>query len=462
MMKSGVSYKNLIVDLPVKLYKITNLKIEQGLNNHASAYITGILDEAEKSNAIYNLNIQTNIKIKIKTEYEEEVIFSGVPVNISIQHIDDVYYIYIVLNSHSIHLDFKVKSRSFQDKYNPYTNIFKEVIKEYDGYILDMATKGALQNSAIIQYEETDWEFIKRVASHVGAKIFSEIKSDKPKIYIGMNSGNSYKEKNHNYIIEKKIKEYLNFEKNYGSFREKDMLFYTVESLENYELGDKITYKKVVFVVVEKISELVKGILIHRYKLQKEQGIKQNILYNKKIKGVSIDGKVLAREKDKLKLHLSIDTTQSINQANWYQLDTSYTTEGKTGFYSTPQIGDSVNLYIKGTDEREAYVKSVNRLDGEENPKVQDPSTKYYGTIHGKEMKLGSKELSFSTVENVLYIKMADETGVEVTSNNDIQIKTENKMYVECESMEVESKDKIILATRESSIIVDQVVHIKR
>ncbi|TCO68975.1 hypothetical protein [Marinisporobacter balticus] len=125
-----------------------------------------------------------------------------------------------------------------------------------------------------------------------------------------------------------------------------------------------------------------------------------------------------------------------------------------------PQEGDSVGLYIKGIDEREAYVKRVNRLDGEENPKVQDPEVKYYGTIHGKEMKLGPKELSFSTVENVLYIKMMDETGIEVMSDNDIHIKTEKNFYAECETMEIESKDKIILATKSSSLIVDEVVHI--
>ncbi|TCO67909.1 contractile injection system protein, VgrG/Pvc8 family [Marinisporobacter balticus] len=343
-MKRGLSYQNLTIDLPVKLQKITKLKIEQSLNNHAVAHITGILEETEKLDAIYKLNIETNIKIKSKAEDGEKIIFSGVPVNVSIKHTDDVYYIDLVLNSYSIYLDFKTKSRSFQNKQNPYTNIFKEVIKEYAGYVLDVATKGAKQNGAIIQYEETDWEFIKRIASHVGAKIFPEIQSNKPKIYIGMNRGNSYEERNHNYTIEKNIKDYLDFEKNYGGASEKDRIFYTVESMDDYELGDKITYQKIVFTVVQKNSALEKGILTHRYKLQKEKSIKQNILYNKKIEGVSIEGKVLAVKRDKLKLHLSIDPTQSEELANWYQFDTSYTSEGTTGVDSQIKVAKILGL----------------------------------------------------------------------------------------------------------------------
>jgi hypothetical protein len=451
----------MIIDLPAKLHKITKLKIEQKLNDHGVAYVTGILEETGKIDAIYNLTIESNIKIKAKVEDEEKIIFSGVPVNVSIRHMEGIYYVDLVLNSYSIYLDFKIKSRSFQNNYNKYTNIFKEVVKEYKGYILDMATKGAMQNCAIIQYEETDWEFIKRIASHVGAKVFPEIKGDKPKIYIGINIGNSYEEKNHNYTITKDIEKYLKLQKNYGGFREKDLIYYSVESIGNYEIGDKLTYEKTIFTVVQKVSELEKGILIHQYRLQKEKGIKQTILYNKKIEGVSIRGKVLAVKKDQLKLHLSIDHDQNEDEAHWYSFDTSYTAEGMTGFYSMPQIGDHVALYVGGIDERDAYVKRVNRLDGEENQKVQDPSVKYFGTIHGKEMKLAPKELSFSTVENMMYIKMTEEKGIEVISNEDIHIKTDKKMNVECEKMNIKSKDKIILATKASSIIVDEVLHIR-
>ncbi|SNS56562.1 Phage late control gene D protein (GPD) [Anaerovirgula multivorans] len=460
MKKDGLTYRDLTIDMPVKLQRITELKIEQSLNNHAVAHITGILKE-ENHDAIHSLTDQTNIKIKAQLEDKEEIIFSGIPVKVTIKKIDGVYHIHMILNSTSIYLDIQQKSRSFQNPNNPYENLLKTILREYRGDIFDSATKGALQNCCFIQYQETDWEFIKRVASHTQAPIFPEIASEEPRIYIGINIGNNYEEKNPDYTIEKNLKNYLHYTKNHGDRYEQEDISYWIESMGDYQLGDKITYQKIPFTVAQKVTEIKKGILIHKYRLQKETGLKQSILYNKKLKGTSIQGKALAVEKDKLKLHLSIDASQDTSTANWYPFDTVYTTEGTTGWYSMPQIGDTVQLYMPTENEKEAYVKKVMRLDGETNPKVQDPSIKYYGTVHQKEMKLAPKELTLSAVENQLYLKMNNETGIEVNSHQDIHIKTQKQLIGECETIEIESKDKILLATKTCSIIVDDIVHIK-
>jgi hypothetical protein len=452
---------NIVVEMPVNIYKVTELRIEESFNNHAKAYIAGILDEKERIKAIYDLNIKTNVKIKAVTEKEEKVLFSGVPVNADIKHINGVYYICIFLNSYSIYLDILLKSRSFQNAKNAYINIFNGIMKEYNGLVLDAAAKGAVQNAPIIQYEETDWEFLKRIASQLGTKIYPSVICREPEINIGIKSGNCCEEENHNYTIEKNIKDYLDFKENYRSCHEEDFITYGVESKTGYGLGDTVRYKGFDFLVVQKVSELKKGIFIHRYLLQKESGVKQNTIYNSKTEGVSIEGKVIDIQNDKLKLHLSIDGVQSIDDAYWYTFDTSYTAEASTGWYCMPQKGDSVMLYIPGMDERTAYVKRVNRTDGTENSKVQDPSVKYFGTIHGKQMKLAPKELNFDAVENVLFIKTADETGVEITSDNDINLKTGSFIYGECNTFKIESKDKIILGTGKANLIVDKIVHFK-
>ncbi|MDR2022923.1 MAG: hypothetical protein LBQ71_06640 [Hungatella sp.] len=460
MGKSGPSYQDLILDLPVKLHHIKKLKIEQSLDNHAAAYITGVLKE-ENHEAIHRLTSQTNIKIKAKTEEGENIIFSGIPEKATIKRAHDVYAIAIVLKSHSVRLDIQKKRRSFQNQNNPYGSLFKTILQEYEGDIWDAASRGAVQNGALIQYEETDWEFLKRTASRVGAKLFPEIRSDRPRIYIGIPEGNRYDEKGMDYCLEKKLEDYLYSQENHGGWSEQEILSYRLESMEDYQLGDKITYQGITFTVAEKITELKKGILAYQYRFQIKSGLKQNIRYNPKLKGVSVEGKVLAVEKDKVKLHLSIDSNQNPSDAAWYPFSTSYASEGTTGWYSMPQEGDSVRLYMPTADESEAYVQALNRLDGEENPKVQDPAVKYYGTSHGKEMKLAPKELTFSAAENVLYLKMGHETGIEISSPQDIHIKTQKKLLGECQTLEIESKEKILLATQSSGIIVDDIVHIK-
>lgn len=43
-----------------------------------------------------------------------------------------------------------------------------------------------------IQYNETDWEFIKRLSSYLGLKLSPDIKTEKPNIFIGIKKGNEY------------------------------------------------------------------------------------------------------------------------------------------------------------------------------------------------------------------------------------------------------------------------------
>ena len=55
-----------------------------------------------------------------------------------------------------------------------YIDMIKKVIKKYQGSdVIDNVTKGKAIENFIMQYQETDWEFIKRVASHFQAPIVS-------------------------------------------------------------------------------------------------------------------------------------------------------------------------------------------------------------------------------------------------------------------------------------------------
>ncbi|MEY8356606.1 contractile injection system protein, VgrG/Pvc8 family [Lachnospiraceae bacterium 54-53] len=312
MEKSRVSFQGLAIDLPVRLQHIKSLEIKQSLDNHGIAHITGVL-KGENQDSIHKLNQKTNVKIKVTTETGEETIFSGIPVKVMIKHMYGVYYMEITLKSHSLCLDVQKKNRSFQNRNNPWSSLFKTILREYGGEVFDSASQEAVQNCALIQYEETDWEFLKRAASRIGAKLFPEVRADGPWIYMGIPEGKQYDETTVDHCLKKSLEEYLILNNNHENRTEQEVLSGWLESRADYQLGDKIAYQKEFFTVAWKITEMKEGVLSRRYKLQIKSGLNRDGQYNLNLKGVSIEGKVLAVEKDKLKLHLSIDPDQ--NQA---------------------------------------------------------------------------------------------------------------------------------------------------
>ncbi|MCL2337337.1 MAG: contractile injection system protein, VgrG/Pvc8 family [Firmicutes bacterium] len=460
MRQNQQTYQDLILELPVKLQQLTELKITQNFSRHAVAYITGLLEEENKT-AVYELTNQTNITIKIKTDETEKIIFTGIPMHVTIKHIRAVAHIAIILKSSSVLMDIRRKSRSFQNPNNTLTNLCRTIIQEYNGDIIDTAAPETKQNCALIQYQETDWTFLRRIASRKGALIHPNHLSAKPQIYIGLPVGDNYTENTTNYSLAKDLTAYLRRQENYEHQPESQALTYQMESSQDYQLGDQITYQQIPLVVAQKITELKKGLLTHSYRLNPAGWLTQTIIHNLELKGASIEGAVIAVAKDKLKLHLTIDPSQDPAEAAWYPFATPYTAQGSTGWYSMPQPGDSVQLYLPTADEAAAYVSTVNRQDGLTNPKAQIPADKYYGAIQGQEMKLTPQELTFSATENQLYLKMDNQTGVTISSNQDINLKAGPRMTGEGQTVDLTAKERITLAVGSSGIIVDDILHIK-
>jgi hypothetical protein len=449
-------YEELIIEAPFKFSQILELEMKQSLNEHGFVFLKAVLAEEEKIDTIHYLNEKQILKIK----KSNRIIFSGMLAKITMKRLANMVEVQLVLASHSIQLDFKEKSRSFQNVKATYEDVFKKIVKEYGGDLIDYISENKTLQVPRIQYKETDWAYIKRLASYVGGKIYPYVQGDKVQVYVGIHIGETYKEDSYEYKIKKQIKEYLLFERNFKKGEEIDFVTYEVESLEDYELGDKVVYEQITFAIVKKVSVLKQGRLVHTYTLQKAKSIRQGETYNPQIKGASLDGTILAIEKDKIKVHLNIDEAQKEEEAYWYKFATPYTTEGQTGWYVMPEVGSSVSLYSPSSDEASAYTIQVNRQDGEENPKTQDPTIKYFGTAYQKEMKLAPTHITFSAPEDQIYIKLENK-GIQVASSENIKLYSEKGIKSESETVEITAKERIILRTDQTNIIMDNVVHIK-
>lgn len=160
----SILWKDLRISIPVKVKKITDLKIVQKCNEHAFAEITAVLEEEQNLEDIYSMNEKTNIVLFDK----QSVLFSGVLMNLQISMIQGICTIVLFVKSYSVFMDFKKKKRSFQYEQNKYQSILEQIIKtEYQGDFIDTASNGKTQNRVIIQYDETDWEFLLRLASQL-------------------------------------------------------------------------------------------------------------------------------------------------------------------------------------------------------------------------------------------------------------------------------------------------------
>ncbi|WP_236896165.1 hypothetical protein [Clostridium beijerinckii] len=256
--------------------------------------LTGILKNEIKDSDITSTTNNKTIEV-CYGENENITLFYGIVTDIKINVELDVYTLSIEAKSMSYLMDIKLKSKSFQNTSITVHGLIDSIMKNYSesNYILNIPDEEVKE--LLIQYEETDWEFLKRIASKYNQGLFPVM--DSKEIQFVMSIPDQHKElksENINYKIHKDLDEYKYMLENYlQDASEIDYLTYEINNYEVLKLGDNIEFQGQSFYIFNGIYELKNGILTNTYKLRIKNGLRQERIFNTKIIGSSIEGKII-------------------------------------------------------------------------------------------------------------------------------------------------------------------------
>ncbi|MBE1555943.1 contractile injection system protein, VgrG/Pvc8 family [Sporosarcina limicola] len=466
MSLSVIAYNNLQV-VPYKLMSLQELTLTKKMNDHARLYFTGIVPEDVKDDYVKMTESNTVVEINQLDEQGNPLpLFKGIVLTIEVKTVRDVYYIEVEAASHTYHLDVKRNNRSFQNKEMTYATLFQQVGAAYPGIdIIDEASKGAALGNFTMQYRETDWQFLKRMASRFNTGLVPATTFDKPKFHFGVSEG-SYKGKleDYHYITRKKIADYLIYTKNGNQgIEENDFIYYEVETNHVLEIGDCVSFKEESLFVCEGLTSMKEGLLKHLYTLSSKEGMNQRETYNESVIGLSVEGKVIEVAKDHVKIHLNIDETQDKGEAHWFLYSTVYTAEGHSGWYCMPEIDDYVHVYFPTDKEEDGIASSSIRknLDSSETNKLDDPTIKYFRNAFGKELMMSPTEIVITAKDGDIYIRLNEENGIEIFSKKEIKIISDADISVNSgKKILMSAAEEISLTCKESKIIMDGSVKI--
>lgn len=270
------------------------------------------------------------------------------------------------------------------------------------------------KHTIILQYNETDWEFLIRIASRLGVGLVSDCTSEASRFWIGVPKGKNLGSiEKFTYSVCKEVDRFKYISRNSTKDHlEKDFINYEIETGEVFSIGDVVTFEDQNLSIIAVESIFKDGVLKSFYKLSSRGGAAQRTIYNKDIIGLSLEGKVTAVSGDKLKVHLKIDKSAGSYQ---FAYSSPYTAEGSGGWYAMPEVGDTVYVYFPDDREENAFSTLSLRKDG---GGLGDPSTKYFKTKSGKELIFSAEgKLQLSCQASL--IKMA---GDIVISGNDVKL----------------------------------------
>ncbi len=380
------------------------------------------------SDAEKYLNISDNQPVEVKLESKK--IFLGYIENINLKQVAQDYYIEGFACSASLELDIQKKIRTFQDESFRYEELIKKIVDEYGFDLnLDSEIKGAIE-FPIIQYKETDWEFLKRIVSRFGMEI--KVSSGYKTLHIGNVPRSKENIDNPVYTVEKDIKMYRDILVNEDeTVTSSNFMSYNLQSETIFEPVDSVNFLNREYEVRTcKISTTGSEIL-GKYSIYSPKKYIIPEIKNKNICGKSFRCEVLKVEGNKVKLCLTeLNDEKDEERAYLFPHVTPYSSDGTTGFYIMPEIGDIVLLNFPSDREDQAIIIGSVRKDSSGGDKHTDPNIKYIRTKNGKEIMFDEKSIKISASDAKVHIQLIDDKGIMVYSEKDIIIQSKGDLTI--------------------------------
>jgi len=178
-------YDTLVVDGIEGIIHIENLEIKQKINEHATLCIRLSLKRDAAQNHVRNAIVQQNVRLCL---IDGEPLFYGMITDSELVTVAGVSYLTVTASSFTKMLDWKRKSRSWQNKNMTREAILGSVLADYpqSAFLWDEPEGQEPAGQFLIQYKETDWEFCKRIGSMSYAGLYPDIRLEGAKFCVGL------------------------------------------------------------------------------------------------------------------------------------------------------------------------------------------------------------------------------------------------------------------------------------
>lgn len=419
-----ITYENLQISA-ISYLHILEVRIEQNINEHGKAKIICEVEPDKAQEAIDQITEEDTCNIVA----DNQILFCGLFDKLEIKHQADATLLEIELESTSKILDYGYEQRSYQRTTATYGEVMKKAVERQKGQLV-MNAEDRTVPGIVVQYKETAWEFIKRMASECGTCVFTDNRTVTPKIYVGLPD---YEE----------VAITPNAVGNYGSSGHTEEFLYIGALIG----GECITKTE---------SVMEGGILKTYYETVKIAKLPKPV--SKGINGqkFTLAGKIFAGtvekvETDKVQVHITeLDGTFD-EESDWlFPYSTIYSSKNnEAGYYCMPQKGDTVRVFFPTDKAEDAFAASSSNMRGARENKLE----KCFQSPTGMEVLFTEKGLYVTCKGKKVFINLEPDSGITIEADTSITMFASEEIRLHAyENIKVTSEKEIYLGTESSFV----------
>ena len=424
-----LTYQGLKINIPLEgLVSVEEFKLEASFNKHVSVELSLIAEEEKIEPAIHGL--ADNDGIEVYENDREELLFAGKIIDAQMVKNRGLCCLNLKALSYTMDWDLVPVSQSFLNLDATYKQVMDKVLENQPGAeIKDCVTDGAVIPDFLLQYEESDWDFLARLASCFGTFLVPDCRSDHGRAYFGIpDLGDEYVLDGEDYQETKDMDRYYRIGCMLGILSQEHMGWEVTTGCD-FSLGQKVRFKGINTIVTSIQYCTVDGELVRSYKLNREKGVVCPPRKNPHIYGMSIPATVKERSGNCVKVHFHIDSVYDTSphvRYFTYAIESSF-------IYCMPEVGSQVHIYFPSDDEKDAVAVHAVRTEGTQASGssagyAQKPDYKSFSNVNGAELLLAPEYASMSSdQENKASVSLDVNGFVEIKGKN-IEISTEKSL----------------------------------
>lgn len=387
---------------PFSMIEILDCQIKKEVNEHMLAYISGYIGEKD---VLSKFTPDTEITIEITDENGVvHTIFRGLPNKITNTEEGYLTKLEIHAISKTTLLDTEEKVRFFYNKNQTYKEIVRYIVSENENASVIMNHVSEQPCNIIAQYRETDWFFLKRLASCLNTVMVPDCTNSHICFFFGFPTKDDAELDVEFYEVNitDHVREYI------------------VESREILKLCTPVEFHGQRLYVHGIESSLYKQELIHRYRLREKQGFQQKHYGNEKIIGASLMGEVSKVKSDVVRINCNYGCKVNNEDTVWFPFASIYSSPEGTGWYCMPEKGDRIRIHFPDENANQAYVINAVHTGSDGNMR-KNPEEKSIRTKHDKEIRFTPEKIMITNHKG-LSIVLDDEKGIMINSNRAVKI----------------------------------------
>lgn len=285
---------------------LERLEIDRELGKHATATVAGYISDENLKDYKWKVLEHIWVTVTAKDESgESRILMTGMIAGFAFEPRPHAAFMTLVLKSGTYLMDSAVHFRSYQNSAMTYMEVLDSITGTYG----KAGIKGevCLETTPcdfLLQHKETDWAFIKRLASYFGLSVTPAVTNEGSYYYVGSAHYNTYElPESAEFSVAKKVDLFMEQGANgQGSSFEQDYLEYRITAREVYDLWDELrvgTSGGYVFCIH---SEYRQGELLHCYTLRPMSGMGAMQVSNHSLPGRSFLAEIKEVQRDSVRI----------------------------------------------------------------------------------------------------------------------------------------------------------------